>query len=87
MNKIYGNYIPVILSFIALLWSGHQDTQAQGGISGYIYDNEGEPLSFATIYVKQTETGTTTNIEGYFSLTLAPGKYNLFFQYLGYAAQ
>lgn len=87
MNKIYGRYIPIVLSIFALLMSTFQDIHAQGGISGYIYDNEGVPLPFATIYVKQTETGTTTNIEGSFNLALAPGQYSLMFQYLGYAAQ
>jgi ribosomal protein L19 len=64
-----------------------QESKAQGGISGYVYNTDGEPLPFATIYVKQNETGTTTNIEGFFSLALAKGSYNLVFQYLGYAAE
>jgi len=63
------------------------DSNAQGGIKGFIYDGDGEPLPFATIYVKQTESGVTTNIEGYFNLSLAVGEYNIIFQYLGFATQ
>ncbi len=87
MIKLIGHYIFIGLSIIPLLAGTFQDARAQGGIRGFIYNNEGEPLPFATIYVKQTETGTTTNIEGYFNLPLATGTYSLLFQYLGYAAQ
>ena len=34
------------------------------GIRGYVYNAEQEPLAFTTIYIKQLETGTTTNQEG-----------------------
>ena len=61
--------------------------QAAGGIKGVVYDDHGEPLPFATIYVKETETGTATNIEGHYHLSLPPGTYTLVFQYLGYAAR
>lgn len=60
---------------------------AQGGLKGVISNSDGEPLPFATIYVKQTETGTTSNIEGYYSLSLTPGTYTIIFQYLGYTSQ
>jgi ribosomal protein L19 len=59
---------------------------AQSGLKGFITDNNGEPLPFATIYIKQTETGTTTNIDGFYSMKLNPGSYAIVFQYLGYAA-
>ena len=86
MNKLYAYLVKLGFSLACLLIVAN-DAFAQGGISGNIYNKEGEPLPFATIYVKQTETGTTTNIEGYFDLSLAPGTYGLVFQYLGYSAQ
>jgi hypothetical protein len=54
------------------------------GITGTISDASGEPLPFATIYVRNIETGTTSNDEGKFELRLPAGKYDLLFQYLGY---
>ncbi|MEN0004810.1 MAG: DUF5686 and carboxypeptidase regulatory-like domain-containing protein [Bacteroidota bacterium] len=54
-------------------------------LSGTITDQSGEPLPFASIYIKNTSTGTTSNIEGYYFLELAPGQYELVFQYVGYA--
>jgi hypothetical protein len=87
VNKTVGQFIKLGLTIIALLIIVLPETHAQGGIKGYIFNAEGEPLPFATIYVKQTETGTTTNVEGYFDLSLAPGNYSLMFQYLGFSAQ
>jgi hypothetical protein len=55
-----------------------------GGIKGSIKDEKGDPLPFATIFVKQTGTGTTTNENGLYELALPSGTYNLVFQYVGY---
>jgi len=54
------------------------------GIKGYIYDQNKEVLPYATIYVRNIESGTTTNIEGYYEVKLTPGKYDVVFQYMGY---
>ena len=60
--------------------------QAQGksGIRGIITNEAGEPLEFATIYVKELESGTTSNIDGNYSINLKPGEYHLVYQFLGY---
>jgi len=55
-----------------------------GGIRGKVYNEAGEPLSYAAIYVKETGSGTTTNAEGSYELRLKPGDYTLVFQFLGY---
>ncbi len=54
------------------------------GIKGTVKSDDGNPLAYATIYVKQTGTGTTTIESGYFELPLRSGQYELVFQYLGY---
>jgi hypothetical protein len=53
------------------------------GVRGTISDEEANPLSFATIFVKQLGTGTTANVEGSYEILLAPGQYELVFQHLG----
>jgi hypothetical protein len=55
-----------------------------GGIRGTIRDEKGEPLAYATIFVKQTGSGTATNVDGNYELSLAQGSYEVVFQYLGY---
>ena len=58
-----------------------------GGIKGRVYDQNGDPLPFATIYVKEINTGTATNLDGYFELSLVSGNYQLFFQHVGFQTQ
>ncbi len=57
------------------------------GIKGIVKKSNEEPIEFATIYIKEIETGTTTNLEGDFQISLSPGTYNLVFQHLGYRAK
>ena len=53
-------------------------------VSGLVTDQKGEPLAYATLYVQETTKGTTTNLEGRYSIDLSPGTYELVFQYVGY---
>ena len=58
-----------------------------GGIRGIVKSDEGEVLAFTTIFVKQTGTGSTTNVDGYYELTLPAGKYEVVYQFLGYESE
>jgi len=60
---------------------------AQAGVSGTVYSTSGEPLPFASIFVKETGSGTTTNAQGKYEIRLGKGDYTLVFQYLGYETQ
>lgn len=54
-------------------------------ISGYVTDeSSGENLLGANIYDKISQTGTTTNEFGFYSITLPEGKVNLQISYIGY---
>lgn len=55
-----------------------------GKIQGAITDEKGKPLPYASISVKGTTKGTTTNSSGKYSLILNPGQYTLVCQYVGY---
>ncbi|MEQ1584796.1 MAG: TonB-dependent receptor [Cyclobacteriaceae bacterium] len=62
--------------------------QAKFTISGYVKDAaNGEALIGATIYVKSLSTGATTNVYGFYSLTLQSGSYDLEMSYIGFATQ
>jgi hypothetical protein len=56
-------------------------------VSGIIVGPSGEPLPFASVYLQGTSKGTTSNVEGRFSLDLEDGTYQLVFQYIGYKQQ
>ena len=59
-------------------------TAHAGGVRGFVKDEKGEPLAYTTIFVKQTGSGTTTNVNGEYEIALAAGHYELVYQYLGY---
>ena len=55
------------------------------GVRGSVKAENGEPLAYTTIFVKQTGSGTTTNENGDYEISLpAAGRYEIVFQYLGY---
>ena len=56
-------------------------------IRGKLTDQKGEVLSFASIYVRGTSTGTTSNIDGLYDFVLEEGSYELVFQYVGYESK
>lgn len=65
--------------------TGHMTaTQQKGIITGRIVDETGEPVVGANIVVKGTTTGTTTDLEGRFSLTVEGPNVTLVVSYVGY---
>ncbi|MES2513873.1 MAG: DUF5686 and carboxypeptidase regulatory-like domain-containing protein [Bacteroidota bacterium] len=53
-------------------------------VRGKITDDRNQALSFSSVLVKGTTQGTNANADGFYSLKLAPGTYELIFQYVGY---
>ncbi len=63
-------------------------TNCFGQIVGHIKSTAGDTLPYATIYIENTSTGTVSNAEGYYELSIEEnGAYNLIFQYVGYKKQ
>ncbi|MFN7013868.1 MAG: TonB-dependent receptor, partial [Bacteroidia bacterium] len=57
-------------------------------VSGYIEDaRSAEKLIGANIYDKSTYKGTSTNVYGFFSITLPADSFELVFSYVGYQSQ
>lgn len=90
------NKIAKILSVLFLFIMTAQTTAAQTGTSknenhyyrGVVVDEENEPLPGVSITVKDMgRTGTVTNAEGEFSLTLQKDKATLCFSYVGMKPQ
>lgn len=57
-----------------------------GAIRGFVYDKEnGEPIIFCNVYLKGSQYGGVTDVNGYFNITkIKAGTYNLMVSYLGY---
>ncbi len=57
-------------------------------ISGFIRDiSNGEPISYANVFISNSTSGSTTNRDGYFSISeLQVGKYELNVTMIGYAS-
>jgi len=56
-------------------------------VSGSIMDlATGEELLGATVYVKEIETGTATNLYGFYSISLPEGSYSFVYSYIGYTS-
>ncbi|NNF82155.1 MAG: TonB-dependent receptor [Flavobacteriaceae bacterium] len=67
------------LLFISVAWA------QEGQVTGTIMDGEfSEPLAFANVVVKGTTTGTTSDFDGKYSLSLEAGTYTLVFSFVGY---
>ena len=61
---------------------------AQLTITGTVSDEQDQPLAGANIVIDHTLLGVTTSADGTFRLkNLPPGKYTLFFSFLGYQKQ
>jgi TonB-linked SusC/RagA family outer membrane protein len=58
-------------------------TQPQYEIKGTVYDELNEPLVSANVYVKNTTTGTLTDLDGKFTIKASQGS-TLVFSFVGY---
>ncbi len=76
------------LCLVIFLFTGFLcQAQEQYSISGTIKDlNNGETLLGATVYLKDTNYGATTNEYGFFSLTAPEGNYTLVISYVGFTS-
>lgn len=60
----------------------------KAAIMGRILDQEnGEPLISVPVYIVETKTGSVSDINGFFTMALFPGKYNVLIEYLGYSKE
>ena len=56
-------------------------------ISGIVTNQKGEPLPFASITVRGTQSGAIANSKGRYDITIKEGSYTLVCQHVGYRAE
>lgn len=77
----------LIVTFVLCTLSFYSLAQ-QGKIRGTVLEDEtGETLMSVSIFVEGTEKRTFTDLDGKFTLNLAPGKYNVTFKFISFANQ
>jgi iron complex outermembrane receptor protein len=82
MNRKFFAFVAVILLLLPSL------TFAQFSISGYVKDNNGNPLPSAAVVLLNTKYQTLTNKNGFYSLKQIPkGTYTIKVSYVGYISQ
>ncbi|RLD52768.1 MAG: hypothetical protein DRI97_14170, partial [Bacteroidetes bacterium] len=78
VTKLIG--LLVLISISSLV-----SAQQKFTVSGHVSCAEtGEALIGSTIYVEELQTGTITNLYGFYSITLPEGTYSLLYSYIGY---
>ena len=72
--------------FIALLITTFSFSQNKGTVSGILTDKDAnnQSLPFANVLIKGTTIGTNTDIDGKYSISVAPGNYTVQFSFVGY---
>jgi hypothetical protein len=53
-------------------------------LSGKVGDQDGNPVPFTSVYLRNTSRGTSANSEGNYLLKLEPGKYEVVFKAIGF---
>ena len=75
-----------LISMLLLLIIGFSQTNST--VSGYVLDSAtGEALIGAYVYELNSNKATTTNVYGFYSLTLPSDSIKLFITYIGYSSQ
>ena len=69
--------------FFSLLFEGAYAVR----VGGTITDDKGNILPFASVFVKGSSQGTTSNNKGKYFLELPAGQYTIVCQYVGYGSQ
>ena len=70
-----------------LLQTARAQQAASARVTGRVTDDRSEPLPGVSVLIKGTTTGTATDVDGRYSLTVPNGNGTLVFSFIGYATQ
>jgi outer membrane receptor protein involved in Fe transport len=72
--------------FIALLITTVSFSQNKGTVAGILTDKDAnnQSLPFANVLIKGTNIGANTDIDGKYTIAIAPGNYTVQFSFVGY---
>ena len=86
MNIVTTKTKHIFMLVVMMMISVLSFAQGDNSVKGFVYEkSNGEPIMFANVYLKGTTLGSTTDINGYFSITRIPdGNYTLLVTMMGY---
>ncbi|NQV02937.1 MAG: TonB-dependent receptor, partial [Bacteroidia bacterium] len=74
--------IIIIALLLFSIWSSYAQ---QGTVTGYVTNEDGDPIEYVNLALKGSASGTTTNNQGYFSLDVPANKeVVILFSFIGY---
>ncbi|QZT38752.1 DUF5686 and carboxypeptidase regulatory-like domain-containing protein [Halosquirtibacter xylanolyticus] len=79
ITKILSLLLFIIISFPSFA----QEHTLKGKVSGA----DGKSIPYASIFIKESKTGSSSNADGDFSINIPTGKYHLVFSYMGYRSK
>ncbi len=74
------NFITLFVFFFSL-----NSLMGQGTLSGVVTGDDGEPMIGVSVYVKGTTTGTSTDLDGKYSLKVPAGNQTIAYSYVGFS--
>ena len=91
MKKQCALFVALFLAFGNPMWSGSESVgftavAQTGKVRGVVKDASGEPLIGATVMIKGTSIGVSTDADGAFSINTEPGN-TLVVSYVGYTTR
>jgi hypothetical protein len=74
----------ILFVFFLHLFLPPASAQQRSVLNGYIWDENGEVLIGANIFIDSLLVGSTSNAYGFYSIGLPPGDYEVTFSFIGY---
>ncbi len=84
MKKNFTHLVVFILLFVLVLPVMAQQTTVKGTVTS---QEDGEPLPGVSVLIRNTTTGTVTDIDGNYSINLPTGNETLSFSFIGFETQ
>lgn len=72
------------LLFVAFLLAAINVSAQQYLLTGRVTGPKNEPISFTSVYIRNSTYGTTANEEGRYKFKLSPGTYRVVYRFVGY---
>lgn len=76
--------LALLLWSLIMLAAHPMGLYAQQSVSGYILDEDNAPVPLVNVFVEEIRTGTSSDIEGRYSMLLHPGNYTFILSAVGY---